>query len=118
MRWDITKYVDIGIYTQFKDFASQKNISGYQKLPSGLILQWGIVNHTAGGPALFINFDYPIAFPNEAFILVANQHSSTAGQMVVVGHCKPGKKGGSVMLSDRVATSFSAGAFCYYVIGY
>lgn len=43
------------------EWANAKNISGYQKLPSGLIIQWGVVTNspTANSPTAVV---FPIAF--------------------------------------------------------
>lgn len=42
-------------------FGSSLAVSGYQKLPSGLIIQWGQVTGSAGGTTAVT---FPIAFPN------------------------------------------------------
>lgn len=42
-------------------FAASKAPSGYQKLPSGLIFQWGSVNFAS---SITPTWTYPIAFPN------------------------------------------------------
>ncbi|MDM2775693.1 phage tail protein [Citrobacter sp. Cpo142] len=58
---------DIGIgINQIPDmnsFPTELNHSGYQKLPGGLIIQWGRETIPAGG--IFVNF--PIPFPNIVF---------------------------------------------------
>lgn len=41
-------------------FGASKAATGYQKLPSGLIIQWGTVAATIGGTAV----SFPIAYPN------------------------------------------------------
>lgn len=43
------------------EMAKSLAASGYQKLPGGLILQWGSASTTAGGIA---TFTYPVTFPN------------------------------------------------------
>lgn len=48
--------------------------SGYQKLPSGLILQWGTYNTTNGASVTGVTF--PIAFPNAAYSCVATANST------------------------------------------
>lgn len=45
-------------------FAKTFGASGYQKLPSGLIIQWG--SYTAGASGAVYQF-FPIAFPNGCF---------------------------------------------------
>ena len=44
------------------DFTLSSAASGYQKLPSGLIIQWGVTGAITGGSSVAITF--PIAFPN------------------------------------------------------
>ena len=45
--------------------------NGYQKLPSGLIIQWGTTSNTGDG----ISWTYPIAFPNAALSVFANMQT-------------------------------------------
>ncbi|MFP1739794.1 gp53-like domain-containing protein [Lonsdalea quercina] len=49
--------------------------AGWQKLPSGLIIQWGIVSGTSGK----ISGTYPIAFPNAVLQVVASLADKTSG---------------------------------------
>lgn len=42
------------------DFTNVKNTNGYQKLPSGLIIQWGSATGTTAG----VSVTFPIAFPS------------------------------------------------------
>ncbi|MEB2845939.1 gp53-like domain-containing protein [Endobacterium cereale] len=60
--------------------------SGYQKLPSGLIIQWGSAVVTTSGELATINF--PLAFPNNAFAVVPNNGDgsvATASVLSVFG---------------------------------
>ncbi len=51
--------------TQFSSmFGSSLGGAGYQKLPSGLIIQWGVTSFPASGTTQVINYTPPIAFPN------------------------------------------------------
>ena len=67
-------------------FDASLGSSGYQKLPSGLILQWGR-SVIAGGASALIT--YPIAFPNQAFWAVAGiddgTNSTTAASAITSG---------------------------------
>jgi len=58
------------------DFTAVKAENGYQKLPSGLIIQWGTVSYVVGtsvGDAASTVFTFPIAFPNGVLnVTVAN----------------------------------------------
>ena len=49
--------------------------SGYQKLPSGLIIQWGLV--TVAGSATSGTGSYPIAFPSVCLSATANRGTTT-----------------------------------------
>lgn len=44
--------------------AASKSSTGYQKLPSGLIIQWGQFVQNDNGTALVFSTTLPIAFPN------------------------------------------------------
>jgi len=52
------------------DFTAVKSTNGYQKLPSGLILQWGQYNAIIG-PSL-ISITFPIVFPTNCLNVIAN----------------------------------------------
>ena len=55
-----------GVYTtNFTGSNQSLGTNGYQKLPGGLIMQWGVAASMAGGENRTIT--YPIAFPNGVF---------------------------------------------------
>ena len=55
-----------GVYTtNFTGSNQSLGTSGYQKLPGGLIMQWGDTGSMSGGQNLTVT--YPIAFPNAVF---------------------------------------------------
>lgn len=55
--------------------ANQSLVStGYQKLPGGLIIQWGVVTNTTTPTT----FNYPIAFPTGVFVHVGSDGDATA----------------------------------------
>lgn len=56
-------------------FGASKATSGYQKLPSGVIIQWGTGGYsgTSGGTG---QWSYPIAFPNGTFAVVGTVGSA------------------------------------------
>lgn len=62
-------------------FAKSFSSYGYQKLPSGIIIQWGNANTNAATQAASITF--PIAFPN-ACLSVSGSHHGGGGAMFVV----------------------------------
>ncbi|WP_438833118.1 gp53-like domain-containing protein [Chitinibacter bivalviorum] len=57
-------------------FAASLAANGYQKLPSGLILQWGTLTSSASAD---VTITYPIAFPTAVKSLVATAYASGAG---------------------------------------
>jgi hypothetical protein len=57
-------------------FSSSIGGTGYQKLPSGVIIQWGNVSSNAAG---LVTWTLPIAFPNAIFVGVANYLNSGTG---------------------------------------
>lgn len=56
------------------DFAKSFASSGYQKLPSGLIVQWGVLTTAT----VSTNITFPLAFPNVAFSFVCNTAEQVA----------------------------------------
>ncbi|MDX7988624.1 hypothetical protein FE392_14995, partial [Xenorhabdus sp. 12] len=55
-----------GQIPDMNDFDSKLDESGYQKLPSGLIIQWGVVN---GGKDENDLRKFPIPFANKCFVI-------------------------------------------------
>ncbi|NWF07936.1 phage tail protein [Pseudomonas salomonii] len=58
-------------------FAARLEGNGYQKFPSGLIEQWGVVPPIPAGGSVLIN--YPIKFPNGPLAIVPGAGASQAG---------------------------------------
>ena len=52
------------------DFSANLNDTGYQKLPSGVIVQWGVVSYSASDGENGTICNFPIAFPNKCFQIV------------------------------------------------
>ncbi|MDD2047331.1 phage tail protein [Pseudomonas putida] len=50
-------------------------VNGYQKMSSGLIIQWGLASGTVGA----LTATYPVAFPNAVLQLVATMSDKTTG---------------------------------------
>ncbi|MCT7298771.1 hypothetical protein N5J06_11555 [Ralstonia sp. CHL-2022] len=55
-------------------FGASLQGNGYQKLPSGLILQWGM---NQGTTASYQTYSFPIAFPNNVYSMVATTNNVT-----------------------------------------
>ncbi|WP_313079070.1 gp53-like domain-containing protein [Atlantibacter sp.] len=58
-------------------FSASLSASGRQKLPSGLIIQWGQVLSNSGG---FAPWTFPIAFPNQCFQVLASTFVGASAQ--------------------------------------
>ncbi len=65
---------------QNADFAASLSSYGYQKLPSGLILQWGYITTSATGDVML---SFPIAFPNGVLSVLATYQNDTGSNPVV-----------------------------------
>jgi len=96
------------------DFAAQLTTAGYQKLPSGLIVQWGTYANPSPAANTFYPFSFPIAFPTGVFAVVgaAADDSSPATLGTTVGHVS----------TAQAKVAWSAGgasrAIRYIAIGY
>jgi hypothetical protein len=88
--------------------------SGYQKLPGGLIMQWGSFAHgTTEGSGGTITF--PISFPNTCVSVTANDASGVA----IVGISSVSVSSFNCGIFNRVAgASIGAGPTRYIAIGY
>lgn len=71
-----TKAATMACFSQ--EFGSTIASSGYQKLPSGLIIQWGSANSSASADAAV---SFPIAFPTSVFIVLTTPNISGNGYM-------------------------------------
>ncbi|WP_025849354.1 gp53-like domain-containing protein [Paenibacillus ehimensis] len=60
--------------------AISKAVNGYQKLPSGLILQWGTATISNSGAVTF-----PVAFPNYVMHVYGQVETSVSSQTVGIG---------------------------------
>jgi len=59
------------------DFTSSKATNGYQKLPSGVIMQWGYISQLVTGTQTTFNF--PIAFPNANVSVIVSEGEANSG---------------------------------------
>lgn len=61
-----TKLIDSGFLVQA--FGGSLASTGYQKLPSGLIIQWGQANVATGASSpYYAAFNFPVSFPNVCY---------------------------------------------------
>ena len=83
-------------------FASQMAVPGFQRLPSGLLLQWGMINTSNAGPALFT---FPAGFPNMC-LAAWGTGSVPGGEVANVGVSNPSRFNCSVSLRDAVGNFY------------
>ncbi len=88
------------------EFGSSLAANGYQKLPSGLIIQWG----NAYIPVNGTTFNFSIAFPNSCASLVITGMNDIGGVEVM--------NPDSIGPSGFVASATFAGNYRYIAIGY
>lgn len=92
--------------------------NGYQKLPSGLIIQWG-TDPESGSDR---NINYPIAFPNNVFgVTLTPIATLTYSQSVsgVVGNATVSSfAAGLRYANDGGGVGFAAQGFYWFAIGY
>ena len=61
-----------------QEFTNNKATNGWQKLPNGLIIQWGLTNTSATAGTV----PYPVTFPNATlFAVISETKSSTDGNI-------------------------------------
>lgn len=85
--------------------------AGYQRLPGGLIIQWG---STTGVTPAGEYLAYPISFPNSVFVVVAAHFGSSSGNTNVeaVSAVSPNAQ---VLLTSNVPAGANA---AYFAVGY
>lgn len=88
---DGSQLTNINALTTSNFTGSNQSLSanGYQKLPGGLIMQWGSTTLAASGSA---NITFPTAFPSSVYSVCIGQiyNSSAIPQVVVTNYSKTG----------------------------
>lgn len=68
----------------FKGANRSLSLNGYQKLPGGLIIQWGTSNNASVNP---LTVTLPVAFPNQGLVAVASDLSGSFTPVTAVAIC-------------------------------
>lgn len=100
-------------------FADEFGVSltgnGYQKLPTGLIIQWGQVSSVAGNGNATMT--YPLAFPNACLSVVAIAGANNIGQPALSGvNATVSNKTGFIAYNTSASVATQPGL--YIAIGY
>lgn len=93
-------------------FSASLTANGYQKLPSGLIIQWGGVAAIPAGGGVTVT--YPIAFPNGFLALLPGGGASSAGIPPINGQNLSLSQ--AKFWNSSVSTGTQAGS--YLAVGY
>lgn len=93
-------------------FTSAKSLIGYQRLPNGVILQWGSGNTTTSGASV----TFPIAFPTTCTAICANERNNAVSP-VVVNFSGVGTTGFTIQAWNTSATRVDS-YISWYAIGY
>lgn len=93
-------------------FGASFGANGYQKLPSGLIIQWGAAGSNASGVA---TLTLPIAFPSTFIIGVANYLQAGAGVQSVVATISTNSTASTLVATASSANAAVNGATVYFM---
>ena len=103
--------------TVMAQFGASLLTLGWQKLPSGLILQWGNSLTDSGGNA---NVSYPVAFPNSVLLHTTTPTSTSVFTDYPSISQKTGE-GSKIFFKVRLSNSANVGVqnnFMWFAIGY
>jgi len=95
------------------DSGSLKSANGYQKLSSGIIIQWGSVSTSAGGSA---NVTFPIAFPTG--FLNGGASLITSGPLAIITGVNTGNTTNMAVYASTTGGAGSAVSLFWHAIGY
>lgn len=113
--WNGTQWVAFGGSAQLQysnKFASAKTSTGWQKLPSGMLIQWGVIAGPAVGGSSILTF--PTVFPTDVLqVFLTPQLSSDSTSTVSSGW----QSINTAQVRIRAAGNFSP-ALSWFAIGY
>ncbi len=95
-------------------FDSSLNSSGYQKLPSGLLLQWGTGSVNITTTYQDVSITFPMAFPGAYFAPVFMGRNGTAQDMFFM---EKSRTGAGVVVAMRASTN-NASNYYWIAIGF
>lgn len=98
------------------NLARSHTTNGYQKLPGGLILQWGQVAFAdLGTGPVGTNFSFPIAFPSVVYALLATPAMTSAFNVMPSFQASiTSLNGGQIVLQESSALT-QTGLFAYWL---
>lgn len=93
-----------------QEFGASLALSGYQKLPSGLIIQWGTANGSASGSKAVT---FPVAFPNACYAV--NLSVFNPATYIPAISASPNQTGFSFIANTSPGTAGSSTAAVYWI---
>lgn len=114
--WSGAHWQCFGTYSQRigVPFSNSIAANGYQKLPSGLLIQWGVTPASSASANVTVTF--PIAFPNGCVALTVSDSGSAAYSYGPQGW--EGAKTTFQILAKQGSTQVAGATAIYYAIGY
>lgn len=95
------------------DWSSSQSTSGYQKLGSGLYVQWGVTGSLASGSSTSINF--PTAFPTACFQVISGIRDNSGVAVTTTGQWGTGGYGvSSFSIYNRTSEALT---FNWFAVG-
>ena len=111
------KFIDgAKLATALKGSNQSLSTNGYQRLPGGLILQWGETADLAAEVEVAVTF--PIAFPTLAIITTAFAYTGARVDNSQVAHVREKSLSGFTAVNDQVAAAGKTGKINWIAIGY
>jgi hypothetical protein len=96
------------------DWTSSKASSGYQKLASGLYVQWGVTGSLSSASTTSVTL--PTAFPTACLQVLIGIQGNSASSTVATGHYGSGNYSTTAFdLYNRTSLAFT---FNYFAVGY
>jgi hypothetical protein len=118
LTWNGTQWVLVGGTVQLQysnSFGSLKTGNGWQRLPGGLLLQWGFGSTVAANGATGTVISFPLAFPSTALSLLCTDSGATT---FVIGGQPVNPTTFKAWARDTSAGAYGNAAFYYFAIGY
>jgi hypothetical protein len=97
-------------YANIAAFAKSLTTNGYQKLPGGLILQWGAITLSADSPTIF---NFPTPFTTACFFVGINRYEG--GTSTQVSSYEYTATGFTINRDDSISNEIP---LTYFAVGY
>lgn len=102
------------------DFTNSLDTNGYHKLPSGMIIQWGVIDISGGDASGNVSITFPIDFPTSLFgVSVGSLYDGSYGDNSSYNfHTEYGSTGGFSFYYNGASTNWGHIKHMWIAIGY